>query len=97
MKREKLLKWFAAFLRQCLYLHFVKGGRFRQCCKGTGVSASESADQPYSIGNRKIESTKETAVFVQEGIKIAQVHVKAGEAVKDSRWMTLLEAVSRKH
>lgn len=44
-------------------------------------------------GTGKIESTKETAVFVQEGIKIAQVHVKAGEAVKKGQpLMTLLES-----
>ena len=90
MKREKLLKWFAAFFAAMLVFTFLSKAADSVSVAKVLASAPQNQLISHTV---KIESTKETAVFVQEGIKIAQVHVKAGEAVKKGQpLMTLLES-----
>lgn len=94
MKREKLLKWFAAFFAAMLVFTFLsKAADSVSVAKVLALAPQNQLISHTVSGTGKIESTKETAVFVQEGIKIAQVHVKAGEAVKKGQpLMTLLES-----
>lgn len=94
MKREKLLKWFAAFFAAMLVFTFLSKAADSVSVAKVLASAPQNQLISHTVsGTGKIESTKETAVFVQEGIKIAQVHVKAGEAVKKGQpLMTLLES-----
>ena len=94
MKRKKLLKWFAAFFAAMLVFTFLSRAADSVSVAKVLVSAPQNQLISHRVsGTGKIESTKETAVFVQEGLKIAQVHVKAGEAVqKGQPLMTLLES-----
>ncbi len=94
MKREKLLKWFAAFFAAMLVFTFLSKAADSVSVAKVLASAPQNQLISHTVsGTGKIESTKETAVFVQEGIKIAQVHVKTGEAVKKGQpLMTLLES-----
>ena len=81
MKREKLLKWFAAFFAAMLVLAFCQR---RQIPSVLQRYWRRSVNQLIShvVSEQENRKYKGDACFVQEGIKIAQVHVKAGEAVK---------------
>ncbi len=94
MTRAKFLKWFAAFFAAMLVFTFLSKAADSVSVAKVLASAPQNQLISHTVsGTGKIESTKETAVFVQEGIKIAQVHVKAGEAVKKGQpLMTLLES-----
>ena len=72
MKREKLLKWFAAFFAAMLVFTFLSKAADSVSVAKVLASAPQNQLISHTVsGTEKIESTKETAVFVQEGIKIA--------------------------
>lgn len=94
MKREKLLKWFAMFFAAMLVFTFLSKAADSVSVAKVLAAAPQNQIISHTVtGTGKIEGTKENAVFVQEGIKIAQVNIKAGEAVKKGQvLMTLLES-----
>ena len=94
MRREKLLKWFAMFFAAMIVFTFLSRAADSVSVAKVQVSAPQNQIVSHTVtGTGKIEGTQETAVFIPEGQKIAQVHVKAGQAVKkDDVLITLLES-----
>ena len=94
MRREKLLKWFAMFFAAMIVFTFLSRAADSVSVAKVQVSAPQNQIISHTVtGTGKIEGTQETAVFIPEGQKIAQVHVKAGQAVKAGDVLvTLLES-----
>ena len=88
MKRKKNTKmvWNVFCGNACIYI-FVKSGRFCQCGKGTGVSASESDYQSHSIRNRKNRGNKGDGCFCPGRSEDRSGLCKPGEAVKKEQPM----------
>ena len=94
MRREKLLKWFAMFFAAMIVFTFLSRAADSVSVAKVQVSAPQNQIVSHTVtGTGKIEGMQETAVFIPEGQKIAQVHVKAGQAVKAGDVLiTLLES-----
>lgn len=93
MKRKKILKWFGIFFAAMLVFTFLS--RAADSVSVAKIHASAPQNQIIShivSGTGKIEGTRECAVFVPEGLKIAQVYVKPGESIKkEQAILTVLE------
>lgn len=93
MKRKKILKWFEIFFAAMLVFTFLS--RAADSVSVAKIHASAPQNQIIShivSGTGKIEGTRECAVFVPEGLKIAQVYVKPGESIKkEQAILTVLE------
>ena len=94
MDRKKLLKWCALFFCAMVLFTFLSRAADSVSVAKVSVAAPQNQVIVHAVnGIGKIKGTKETAVFLPEGQKIAQVHVNAGEAVKKGQvLLTLLES-----
>ena len=94
MKRKKILKWFGIFFAAMLIFTFLSRAADSVSVAKINASAPQNQIISHNIsGTGKIEGTRETAVFVPEGLKIAQVYVKPGEAIKkEQAILTVLES-----
>lgn len=94
MDRKKLLKWCALFFCAMVLFTFLSRVADSVSVAKVSVAAPQNQVIVHAVnGTGKIKGTKETAVFLPEGQKIAQVHVNAGEAVKKGQvLLTLLES-----
>ncbi len=94
MKRKKILKWFGIFFAAMLIFTFLSRAADSVSVAKINASAPQNQIISHNVsGTGKIEGTRETAVFVPEGLKIAQVYVKPGEAIKkEQAILTVLES-----
>lgn len=94
MKREKIIKWFAAFLGVMLFFTFLSRAADSVSVARVQVSTVQNQMIVHQVtGSGKIEGTEEEAVFTLEGQKVAQVLVQPGETVKEGQvLLTILDS-----